>query len=125
MLAVLKHHEIYLGIVSNKHGKYLRREVTHLGWDSYFGATVGAHDAPRDKPATDAVDLALAGSPVPSGQSVWFVGDTEIDMECAINAGCIPVLVHKTPAESKAFQAFPPALHVINCLALSNAVQGL
>ena len=41
---------IYLGIVSNKKGDFLRTEAAHLGWDQYFGGIVGANDAKNDKP---------------------------------------------------------------------------
>ena len=30
------------GVVSNKTGRFLRAEVTHLGWGGYFGPVVGA-----------------------------------------------------------------------------------
>ncbi|PPR74739.1 MAG: Phosphoglycolate phosphatase [Alphaproteobacteria bacterium MarineAlpha3_Bin4] len=42
---------IYLGIVSNKKGDFLRTEAAHLGWDRYFGGIVDANDAKNDKPA--------------------------------------------------------------------------
>ena len=32
-------------VVSNKAGAFLRREVTHLGWDPHFTAVIGAGDA--------------------------------------------------------------------------------
>ena len=54
-----------LGVVSNKTGDLLRREVARLGWSDYFGSIVGAGDAPLDKPACDPVHLALAPSGVP------------------------------------------------------------
>ena len=38
------------GVVSNKAGRFLRAEVTHLGWAGHFGAVVGAGDASADKP---------------------------------------------------------------------------
>ena len=33
---------VYLGVVSNKLGEHLRREVAHLGWNNLFGRIVGA-----------------------------------------------------------------------------------
>ena len=35
------------------------------------------------------------------GADVWFVGDTDIDMDCAVNAGCLPVLVRREPAQAR------------------------
>ncbi len=82
-------------MVCNKTGEYLRREVAHLGWDRYFRQVVGANDCARDKPAPDPVYRALEGSGIAAGPEVWFVGDTATDIECARNAGCVPVLLRE------------------------------
>ncbi|MEO5337692.1 MAG: HAD family hydrolase [Magnetospirillum sp. WYHS-4] len=125
MLAALRAAGFYLGVVSNKKGDYLRDEARHLGWDGFFGRIVGAFDADRDKPAPEPVYLALEGSGVQAGPDVWFVGDTGVDMECGLNAGCIPVLVRETPPIDEEFSAFPPAIHVGSCEALSILVRSL
>ena len=93
LLTRLKASGLYLGVVSNKRGRFLRLEAEHLGWTGHFGKLVGAADAPQDKPAIAPVELALAGSGIARGSEVWFVGDTDIDIDCAVNAGCIPVLL--------------------------------
>lgn len=120
MLAALTAHGIYLGVVSNKNGDVLRQEAVHLGWEGYFGRIVGAFDAPRDKPAADPVHLALSGSGIACGPEVWFAGDTDVDLECAVTAGCIPVLVRAEPPGKGEFDEFGPAHYVKGCLALSN-----
>jgi phosphoglycolate phosphatase len=94
---------LYLGVVSNKTGKYLRTEVTHLGWDHYFGRLVGAQDAARDKPAPDPVLLVLRGADIPAGPEVWFVGDAPVDVECGRAAGCTTILLH----DGKTGEALP------------------
>ncbi|MSO54148.1 MAG: HAD family hydrolase [Rhodospirillales bacterium] len=114
-----------LGVVSNKKGDVLRRESAHLGWDGYFLRIVGAQDAPRDKPCIDVVDLALTGSGVARGPDVWFVGDTEIDLECAANAGCIGVLLRPSEPGPAEFQSYPPARHFADCQELSKALRRL
>lgn len=115
MLAELVGQGIYLGVVSNKQGRYLRAEADRLGWTARFGRLVGATDAPRDKPAAEPVDMALDGSGIARGPEVWFVGDTDIDLACAVNAGCVPVLLRaEVPAEGE-FAATPPAHHVTGC----------
>lgn len=116
---------IYLGVVSNKKGHYLRREADHLGWSSFFGQIIGAFDAPRDKPSGDPVEMALKGSGIEPGPSVWFAGDTDIDMECARNAGCVPVLVRETGPQKDEFVDHPPVLHVESCMMLSKVVMNL
>lgn len=125
MLADLKAHGLYLGVVSNKNGDILREEAVHLGWQGYFGRIVGAFDAPRDKPAADPVHLALAGSGIACGPEVWFAGDTDIDLECAVAAGCIPVLVRPEPPCDGEFDEYGPAHYVKGCLALSNLMRRL
>ena len=107
MLQGLRGQGLYLGVVSNKTGEFLRREVERLGWMELFGRVVGAGDCAADKPACDPVLLALEASGVTAGGEVWFVGDTAVDMECAANSGCIPVLLGDPPAADE-FSRFPP-----------------
>ncbi|MDA1089372.1 MAG: HAD family hydrolase [Proteobacteria bacterium] len=118
MLKSLVDAGIHLGVVSNKKGDFLRQESKHLGWDQYFGVLVGALDAENDKPAPDVVDLALAPSGIKKGPDVWFVGDADIDLECAHNAGCMAVLIREQPPEPGELDAHPPARHFPNCEAL-------
>jgi len=119
MLSRLAELGFYLGVVSNKRGDFLRAEAAHLGWAEYFGALVGATDAPRDKPAREPVDLALAPAGLQPGPEIWFVGDTDIDMECAANARCTGVLIGGHVAETD-----PVNAHVshrfADCMALCN-----
>lgn len=100
-LARIHQSGFYLSVVSNKTGKYLRAEAQALGWDKYFAHLIGASDAIKDKPAADPVWLALQDSGIEAGSKVWFVGDMPIDMECARNSGCVPVLIKNTPPDSK------------------------
>lgn len=113
---------IYLGVVSNKTGPYLRLEAEHLGWIRHFHRLVGATDAPRDKPAPDPVHMALDGLGIAAGPEVWFVGDTDIDLECAHHAGCLPVLVRREAPKSGEFPAFPPLLHASDLFQLKALV---
>ena len=115
---------IYLGIVSNKTGELLRREVAWLGWSDYFGSIIGAGDAPADKPAPEPVHLALAPSGVPAGAEVWFVGDTAVDMECALNSGCIAVLLGDTMAPQE-FAQFAPLLSFADETVFFRVLEGL
>jgi phosphoglycolate phosphatase len=116
---------LHLGVVSNKRGRFLRLEAERLGWTGHFGRLVGAADAPVDKPAVEPVDLALVESGIPRGADVWFVGDTDIDMNCAINAGCLPVLLRREPVQAGEFDAYPPALHLRDCAGLAARLHAL
>ncbi len=115
----------YLAVVSNKRGDLLRREVAKLGWDGYFERLVGANDAVRDKPAVDAVELALGDSGLAPGPEVWFVGDTDIDMACAANAGCLPVLLRAEPPGAGEFGHGEPRIHVADCAQLLETLRAI
>jgi phosphoglycolate phosphatase len=111
-----------LGVVSNKLGTLLREESDYLGWTPWFHRLVGADDANRDKPAVDAVELALDGSGLARGPEIWFVGDTDIDMLCATNAGCRPVLLRTEAPGVGEFDGIEPAEHMTGCAALADFV---
>lgn len=81
------------GVVSNKTPDYLRREVSHLGWDGHFRTLVGAGDAARDKPHPAPIWHALAAIGILPGPTIWYVGDTGSDMRAARAAGCTAVLL--------------------------------
>jgi phosphoglycolate phosphatase len=93
LLEALSKMGIPTGVVSNKNSRFLRREVTHLGWDNFFGALVGAGDALRDKPAPDPLLLALEMLEVPVSSNVWMVGDAPVDWDCADAAGCQAIAI--------------------------------
>lgn len=92
MLKLLQRHALPVAVVSNKKGNNLREEVTHLQWQPYFKSVVGSDDAKRDKPHPEPVEMALGALNIPPGNDIWFVGDSEIDLHCAANTGCTPIL---------------------------------
>ncbi|OAB55910.1 HAD family hydrolase [Phormidium willei BDU 130791] len=115
---------LLLGVVSNKTGHLLRVEAEALGWQRHFHRLVGATDAPRDKPARDPVELALADSGRVPGPEVWFVGDTDIDLLCAVNAGCTPILIREAPPAPGEFAGHEPAAYAADFAALAALVRG-
>jgi len=124
LLEALVREGIFLGVVSNKTGALLRREAERLGWSRHFGRIVGAGDAAADKPHPEPVGFALEPSGVLAGEAVWFVGDTGIDMECAANAGCIPVLLGGDPASEELLHS-APRLQFSEPAALLRFIRGL
>jgi phosphoglycolate phosphatase len=124
MLRALAADGHYLAIVSNKTGTVLRSEAAHLGWTELFGAIIGAGDAHADKPHSAPVELALQPSGIAPGPDVWFVGDTAVDMECALASGCVPVLLGNDEITPE-FTEFPPALAISDDAGLFRALRGL
>jgi phosphoglycolate phosphatase len=125
LLRELAEKGIFLGVVSNKSGDHLRSEAAYLGWDRYFTNLVGATDAVRDKPAIAPVLMALKGSGATPGPDVWFIGDTTIDMQCALDANCTAILVRETPPDWEEFGKFYPQLHFPDCIELCALVRAL
>lgn len=92
---VLKHLQavdVPMLVVSNKKGPNLRTEVNHLGWQDYFASVVGAGDAGRDKPYGDPALLALSHLEMQPSDTIWFLGDSDVDLACAQAVGCTPIL---------------------------------
>jgi len=134
MLTTLQNAGLFMAVVSNKTGQYLRVEASHLGWDKYFTNIIGANDAKRDKPAIDPVIMALDNFPggteiIPengkTNTSIWFVGDADIDLECAGNAGLVPVLLRNDPPGSQEFDPNPPHHYFKDCLELCKFLENL
>ena len=113
----------FTGVVSNKTGRFLRKEARHLGWAGHCGALVGAGDAARDKPHADPILLALAAAHIPPGPAVWYVGDTITDLQAARAAGCTAVLVgdasHEGGIEALRQAGQAPDLHRPDAAALA------
>lgn len=96
---------LFCGVVSNKKGPTLRQEVEHIGWNKFFDSVIGSDDAARDKPHADPVHLTFDKSHIKSGSDVWFIGDSDIDLECAINSGCTAILFGDAAASHPEYTA--------------------
>ncbi len=114
------------GIVSNKSGSYLRREVAHLGWNNHFATVIGAGDAVADKPHPAPIWHALTAIGMRPGRAVWFVGDTESDMRAALAAGCTAVLLGDAGGiEGLQQRGTAPHLHYADAPALTTRLRAL
>lgn len=81
-----------IGVVSNKRNTLLNAEIEHLGWGKYFDVIIGAGDAAHDKPDAAPALLALSRLGIAPAKEVWFIGDSNADLECAHNAALTPIL---------------------------------
>jgi phosphoglycolate phosphatase len=66
----------------------------------------------------------LEPSGIVPGETVWLVGDTGVDMECARNSGCVPVFLGIQPAEEE-FTRCAPRFAFSDCPALFRFIRGL
>jgi len=106
------------GVVSNKTGRFLRAEVTHLGWEGHFATVVGAGDAKADKPDPASILLALANLATAANPTVWYLGDTASDMQAARAAGITAVLVGDASHDGGVANAAPD-IHFDSAYALA------
>jgi phosphoglycolate phosphatase len=112
------------GVVSNKAGEFLRREVTHLGWNRYFGPVIGAGDATAGKPDPAPIHLALSQLGRIAGPSVWYMGDTALDMQAARAAGVTAVLIGHADHDG-GVEAAAPHIHFPSAFDLSARLRDL
>lgn len=107
--------EIPLFIVSNKLGDSLRYEVEQLNCTKYFREIVGSLDTNHDKPNTIPVEFAFRNDQIQLDQNVWFIGDSEVDINCALNCNCTAILYGETYKQTS--RAMPESEQVfkINC----------
>src|SRR5471032_2888428 len=100
---------------SAKMGHLGTKIVAHLGWGRWIKRAVGARDAKRDKPAPDPIFMALDGTGIAPDSSVWMVGDTPADLQCAHAAGVLPVFFGSVELMAERLKEFPPGLHALDC----------
>jgi len=92
-LDILYEKRIYMAVVSNKNGTFLRREIKHLLWESYFNSVIGCFDLSYDKPSPEPAYHVLEQGQIQPGSDVWFIGDSWVDYECAVNAKLTPIII--------------------------------
>ena len=116
LLQFLKEEGIYSGIISNKNGTFLRKEIKKLGWDKYFDNVLGATDLDVDKPSKEIIDTLLKQTQITPSKSVWFIGDAIVDLECAYMANCTPILVETGLITKEEVNQWPPYKTFPSCV---------
>tara|TARA_B100000575_G_C22942493_1_gene545481 strand:- start:43 stop:714 length:672 start_codon:yes stop_codon:yes gene_type:complete len=118
LLRFLREERIYSGIISNKNGTFLRKEIKKLDWNRYFDNVLGATDLHVDKPSKEVIYALLKHTEISPSESVWFVGDATVDLECAHMANCKPILVETGLITKKELRQWPPSKTFPSCLEL-------
>lgn len=91
VLEYLKKKEIKMGIVTSRLKKSTEEAIKFFDMDKYFHVVITADDTENHKPHKEPLMMALkALNSTP--EETYYVGDSKFDMECAINAGVIPIL---------------------------------
>lgn len=93
LISFLKTNAINLFVVSNKEKVLLNAEISFLYDIKQFDKILGAGDFEKNKPAPDSVYQCINNKFPINSASVWLVGDSKQDLECAYSSGCQPVLI--------------------------------
>ena len=116
LLQFLREEGIYSGIISNKNGTFLRKEIKKLDWNKYFDNVLGATDLDVDKPSKEIIDALLEETEILPSKSVWFIGDAIVDLECAYMANCTPILVETGSITKEEVNQWPPYKTFPSCV---------
>lgn len=115
LLAFLKQQGIVCGVVSNKKPEFIEAEIKNFGWEPYFVTFVGAGEAKADKPAGDPLLLALERAGGMDPMDIWYIGDTDNDIECAQAIGCKAVLLAHLPDAPRWIERYRPDFVLRDC----------
>ena len=107
ILKIIKKKKIPCGVISNKDGNLLRKEINKLGWKKYFKILVGANDAKKDKPSKYPFLLALNKISLKPNKNIWYVGDNEIDVEFAKKNKCSSIFIENKMFKKKNLKQKP------------------
>lgn len=91
LLCELKQKGFLLGVVSNKADEPVKLLIEHY-FPGVFDSVVGEREGVRRKPAPDSVLETAKNLGCDVGKAV-YVGDSDVDGQTAVNAGCRCVLV--------------------------------
>ena len=120
LLDYLSSIDMPLFIVSNKTHHHLEAEIKALNWHHHFHFIRGSLDGRVDKPDPEAIRHALKDSHISPSKEVWFVGDSPVDVECALNANCLPIIAHENSTISR-FEYFKePIVFIDNLLGVKD-----
>ena len=101
ILKIIKKKKITCGVISNKDGDLLRKEINKLGWKKYFHVLVGANEAKKDKPSKFPLLLALKKISLKPNKNIWYVGDNDVDVEFAKKNKCLSVFIENKMFKKK------------------------
>ena len=107
ILKIIKEKKITCGVISNKDGNVLRKEINKLGWKKYFKILVGANEAKKDKPSKYPLLLALNKISLKPNRNIWYVGDNEIDVEFAKKNKCSSIFIENKMFKKKNLKQKP------------------
>ena len=65
--------------------------------------------------------MALSSAGLASNSIIWFVGDSILDIQCAILSGCVPILIEGSGTDDECSKDWPPHSIFPSCEKLKEA----
>lgn len=112
MLAGLRERQIPTAIVTSKRHIALRPSLEDFELEPYFDLIIAKEDTKLHKPNPDPLFAAMARLGLDQPGRVIYVGDSIHDLECAVRAGCQPVMVGWTRMPKNPLKQAHPAVWI-------------
>ena len=100
---------IKLAVATNRNREFLDTELKTLEngrWQALFDTTVCADDVTHYKPDPEVILKAAENLGLAAGLTVWYVGDSYVDMVTANNAGVTPVFYNGACWEAERIESW-------------------
>ena len=105
-----KKQNIPMIILSGRDGHTVRKEAKYKNWDKYFIGIYGEGDFDKFvKPQIEALQMSAQKSGI-KYKTCWYIGDTNTDIQMAINADCEAFYVGNSNLINKRYDK----LHITN-----------
>lgn len=112
MLERLQQTGIPLGIVTSKRLSALQPTLEDFDLARYFGLVITKEDTKLHKPNPEPLYEAMKRLRLSRPDRILYVGDSIHDLECAVRAGCQPVMVGWTRMPKQALRQAHPAIWI-------------
>ncbi len=109
LLRYLKAQKILTGVVTTKASYRIRAIFEKLGLPELLDTVIGSNDVKNEKPHPEPVFLALERLGVDAGEAL-YVGDSEVDARCAMDAGVDFAGVLNGTTTREALECYPNVL---------------
>ena len=114
MLERLQRTGLPMGIVTSKRIRALEPTLADFDLARFFSLVITKEDTKLHKPNPEPLYEAMRRLGLSRPDRVLYVGDSIHDLECAIRAGCQPVMVGWTRMPKQALRQAHPAIWIEN-----------
>jgi len=90
---IIKNNNFKKAILTSKRRKTALTDLRYLGIDGYFPIIIGADDVVKRKPCKEGIEKIIELADCKNKKDVFMVGDTEMDIMAAKNAGVKSIAV--------------------------------